>query len=213
MKVGILQTTAFVGLTLGALEQGAAGRTSVLVYTMPFWLLTMAWVVLGERIRGSQWVAVGLALLGLVFILRPWRMESTAASSLLAVAAGFCWAASAVLVKILQRRRHIDLLSFTAWQMLIGAIPLVIIAILRADAPLVWNAPFVAALAFNVLPANALAWLLCSSCCAPSLPGPLGRAPWPYPWSAWPRPGCSWVSGLRRSKERGCCSSSWLWER
>jgi drug/metabolite transporter (DMT)-like permease len=158
--VGILQTTAFVGLTLWALERGAAGRTSVLVYTMPFWLLTMAWVFLGERIRGSQWMAVGLALLGLVFILRPWRMEGTAASSLLAVAAGFCWAASAVLVKIRQRRKHVDLLSFTAWQMLIGAIPLVIIAILRADTPPQWNAPFVAALTFNVLPANALAWLL-----------------------------------------------------
>jgi drug/metabolite transporter (DMT)-like permease len=158
--LGILQTTAFVGLTLWALEQGAAGRTSVLVYTMPFWLLLMAWVFLGERVRGSQWAAVGLALLGLVFILRPWRLEGTATSSLLAVAAGFCWAASAVLVKVLQKRRQVDLLSFTAWQMLIGAIPLVIIALIRADTPPVWNAPFIAALAFNVLPASALAWLL-----------------------------------------------------
>ena len=63
--LGVLQTTGFVGLLTWALEGGGAGKTSILTYTMPFWLLLMAWVVLGERLKGFQWVAVGLALCGL----------------------------------------------------------------------------------------------------------------------------------------------------
>jgi drug/metabolite transporter (DMT)-like permease len=160
IALGVLQTTAFVGLTMWALQSGSAGRTSVLVYTMPFWVLLMAWPVLSEKIRGAQWLAVGLALAGLIFILRPWHLAGTLSSSFLALAAGFCWGASAVLVKLMQRRHTVDLLSFTAWQMLIGAIPLIIVALLTFEAPPVWSGSFIAALAFNVLPANALAWIL-----------------------------------------------------
>lgn len=158
--IGILQTTGFVGLAFWALQEGAAGRTSVLVYTMPFWLLLLAWAFLGERLRGLQWPAVVLALGGLLLILGPWRLGGTTFSSLFAVAAGFCWAVSAVLVKVLQARQRFDLLSFTAWQMLIGSLPLIVLAFVLADETPVWNASFIAALAFNVIPANALAWIL-----------------------------------------------------
>ena len=54
-----------------ALESGGAGKTSVLTYTMPFWLLLLAWAFLGERLRGVQWLAVALALAGLVLVLEP----------------------------------------------------------------------------------------------------------------------------------------------
>ncbi|MCL5735852.1 MAG: DMT family transporter [Actinobacteria bacterium] len=158
--LGILQTTGFVGLIMWALKSGAAGRTSVLVYTMPFWLLLMAWPVLSERIRGAQWLAVGLAFLGLILILRPWHLAGTLSSSLLAIAGGFCWGASAVIVKLMQRRYTVEILSFTAWQMLIGAIPLILVAGFTFESGPQWTGSFIAALAFNVLPANALAWLL-----------------------------------------------------
>ena len=94
---------------------------------MPFWLLLMAWVVLGERLGRLQWLAVGVAFCGLILVLSPWRLTGLE-SSLLAVAAGFVWAASAVVAKILQRRREVDLLSLTAWQMLLGSVPLIVIA-------------------------------------------------------------------------------------
>jgi drug/metabolite transporter (DMT)-like permease len=62
IAIGLLQTTGFVGLMMWALESGGAGKTSVLTYTMPFWLLLLAWAFLGERLRGVQWLAVALAL-------------------------------------------------------------------------------------------------------------------------------------------------------
>ncbi len=35
-----------------ALEAGGTGKTAILVYTMPFWVLIMAWPFLSERITG-----------------------------------------------------------------------------------------------------------------------------------------------------------------
>ena len=157
--IGLLQTTGFVGLLMWALETGGAGRTSVLTYTMPFWLLLLAWAFLGERVRGVQWLAVVLALAGLVLVIEPWHLHD-ALSSALAVAAGFCWAASAVVVKRLQRRHEVDVLSLTTWQMLFGSLPLMLVAALTWQGGPDWTATFVWALAYNVILANALAWFL-----------------------------------------------------
>ena len=158
--IGLLQTTGFVGLLMWALESGGAGKTSVLTYTMPFWLLLLAWAFLGERLRGVQWLAVALALSGLVLVLEPWRLQGTF-SSLLAVAGGFCWACSAVVVKRFQAAHaDVDILSLTTWQMLFGSLPLVLIAALTWQGGPEWTAAFAAALAYNVILGNALAWLL-----------------------------------------------------
>ena len=157
--IGLLQTTGFVGLLMWALQSGGAGKTSVLTYTMPFWLLLLAWAFLGERLRGVQWLAVALALCGLVLVLEPWRLQDTF-SSLLAVAGGFSWACSAVVVKRFQAVHETDILSLTTWQMLFGSLPLVLIAALTWQGGPDWTPTFAAALAYNVVLGNALAWLL-----------------------------------------------------
>jgi drug/metabolite transporter (DMT)-like permease len=157
--LGLLQTTGFVGFLTWALESGAAGKTSILTYTMPFWLLLMAWVFLGEKLVGLQWVAVALALCGLVMVLSPWHLKG-GASSLIAVGGALFWAASAVYAKVLRRKHQVDLLSLTAWQLFLGAIPLVAIAAITWEGPPVWNGTFIGALIFVSLLGNALAWIL-----------------------------------------------------
>ncbi|MFA4966251.1 MAG: EamA family transporter [Thermoleophilia bacterium] len=157
--VGLLQTTGFIGLMTWALESAGAGKVSVLTYTMPFWLLLLAWVFLGERLRGAQWLAVALAFGGLVLVLGPWRLQGVT-SSLLAVGGGLSWAAGTVVAKHLQRRHRVDLLSLTTWQMVCGSIPLVAVAAVTWSGPPVWAPAFVLALAYNVLLGNALAWFL-----------------------------------------------------
>lgn len=154
-----LFSTGMSGLSIWALYVGSAGRTSVLTYTMPFWLLLMAWVVLGEKLKGFQWVAVGLALCGLVLILAPWRLQGKL-SDFLAVGGAICWAASAVYAKILRKRHEVDLLSLTAWQMLLGSIPLIAIAAATWSAPPVWNGIFIVALVYVAILGNAVAWIL-----------------------------------------------------
>jgi len=121
--------------------------------------LLMAWVVLGEKLRGFQWVAVGLALAGLVLILSPWRLEGKT-SDFLAVGGALFWAASAVYAKILRKRHEVDLLSLTAWQMLLGSIPLIIIAVTTWKTSPEWTGTFIAALLYVAIFGNALAWIL-----------------------------------------------------
>jgi drug/metabolite transporter (DMT)-like permease len=159
LLLGLFQTTGFVGLTMWALTSGAAGKTAVLTYTMPFWLLLMAWPILGERVAGLQWVSVAMAAIGLLLVLGPWRMHGLV-PSLLAVAGGLSWAASAIVAKIIHKRHRADLLSLTTWQMLLGAVPLAVIALTELDQPIVWSGEFGWALAFNVVLANAVAWIL-----------------------------------------------------
>jgi drug/metabolite transporter (DMT)-like permease len=155
---GIFQTS-LSGLSIWALYLGSAGKTSVLTYTMPFWLLLLAWPILGERIRGAQWITVALSLAGLILVLTPWRMHGLAAG-LLAVAGGLSWAVASVLLKIIRKRHQVEILTFTAWQGLFGSVPLIVAAFLTATHWPTWNGAFVAALLFNVFVASAFAWLL-----------------------------------------------------
>lgn len=160
LLLGLLQTTGFMGLIPLALVTGGAGKTAVLAYTMPLWVLMLAWPILGERIHGIRWLAVAVTLGGLACILRPWRYHAHLLSALLAVSAGFIWAASAVWAKRMRVGRHMDLLSTTAWQMLLGSIPLGGLAIALDSHPIVWAPYFVGALAYNAVLATALAWLM-----------------------------------------------------
>ncbi len=158
--LGVLQTAAFTALIQWALVSGGAGKTAVLVYTMPFWVIPMAWWALGERVRGLQWAAIAIAGCGLVLVLQPWAMGGSAFGNLLAVAGGITWATSAVVAKRMRRDHAFDLLSLTAWQMLFGAIALCVLAALHPSRPIDPTPYFFGALAFNAVLATGLAWLL-----------------------------------------------------
>jgi drug/metabolite transporter (DMT)-like permease len=158
--LGLLSTTGAIGLSTWALESGAAGKTAVLVYTMPFWVLLFAWPILAERIRGMQWLAVFMAFSGLIIILEPWHLAGTTMSKVLALLGGLAWAGSAITLKIMRRRGTFDLLPVTAWQMLFGAIPLSFIAFVAASPPIQWTPYFSAALFYNIVFTSAIAHLL-----------------------------------------------------
>jgi drug/metabolite transporter (DMT)-like permease len=159
LAIGLLQTTAFVGLVVWALSIGGAGKVAVLTYFMPFWLLLLARAFLGERLRGTQWFAVGLAFGGLLLVVAPWQLHGLL-SSLLALAGGVAWAASALVVKLLQRHQEVDVVSLTTWQMVFGSLPLVAVAAITYRGGPEWTLAFTLSLSYTVLLANVLAWLL-----------------------------------------------------
>jgi len=51
--VGCVQTAAFLIFNTWALVDSGPGKTSILTFTMPFWVLLFAWPVLGEASSGS----------------------------------------------------------------------------------------------------------------------------------------------------------------
>lgn len=159
LVLGLLQTAGFFGLVALALEGGAVGKSAVLAYTMPFWTLILAAVLLGERIRGLQWPAVALAAIGLVLILAPWSERLGASDSLYGLAAAVSWAASMMVVKRM-RLRGGELLNVSAWQTLVGASALALLAVALPSEAMDWSATFLLALAYNAVLATAVAWLL-----------------------------------------------------
>ncbi|HSO05936.1 MAG TPA: DMT family transporter [Pelomicrobium sp.] len=158
--LGLSQTAGFTGLAQWALVAGGAGKTAVLAYTMPFWVLLLAWPILGERVRGTRWIPVILSGLGLVLVLEPWHLQGTLVSGVLAVASGLVWAAGAVLIKRVERHRPPDLLALTAWQMALGTVLLGVVTLAVPQRPIEWNAYFVVALAYIGVAGTALGWLL-----------------------------------------------------
>jgi drug/metabolite transporter (DMT)-like permease len=150
MLLGLLQTSGFLGFSMMALVSGGAGRTSILANTWQFWVLLMAWPILGERLRGSQWLSVLLGLSGLVLIIAPWHLRGVA-SALYTLGGAVSWAGSSIVAKVLRKRHTVDLLSLTTWQMLFGAVPLLLLALVfTGDLP-DWSAAFDLSLAFTLL--------------------------------------------------------------
>ena len=158
--LGVFQTAGFVGLISWALVSGAAGKSAVLAYTMPFWMLLFGWPFLDERLRGWQWPAVGLAFVGLVLVLEIWESQGDLLSSVLALGAGASWGVSVIIFKKIPVEGRDELLSLTTWQMLYGVLPLIAVALIVPEPPIQWTGPFVAALLYNIFGGMAAATLL-----------------------------------------------------
>ncbi len=157
---GLVQTGAFLALQTWALVEGGPGKTSVLIFTAPIWTLLMAQPLLGERIRGSQWLAAATTLAGLVMIIEPWQLDLSPLSKLLGVLAAVSWAASTIMVKRMRARHDVDMLAFNAWQMLCGALFLSAVAVLVPEKPTQWNGDYIFLLVFIAIVSTALGWFL-----------------------------------------------------
>jgi drug/metabolite transporter (DMT)-like permease len=161
LVLGLLQTCGFTGLLIWALVEGGAGKTAVLTYTIPFWVMLFAWPMLGEKVQGWQWLAVAFALFGMVLIFDPLHIKADGFSMFLALCSGISWAISAIISKKLHRRSpHLDLLNLTAWPMLLGSIPIIIIALILPAPPIQWTTTFILTVLFNVILSGCVAWVL-----------------------------------------------------
>jgi drug/metabolite transporter (DMT)-like permease len=158
LVVGLLQTTATFALVGWALVSGAAGKSAVLNYTMPFWVVLFAWPIIGERPSRAQWSALALALGGLVLLVQPGARAG--APALLALASGVAWGLGVVLTKRLQMRQRIDTLSLSAWQTLLGGAGLVLLAFAFPSRPMHWSPTLVFAVLYNGVLVGAICWFL-----------------------------------------------------
>jgi drug/metabolite transporter (DMT)-like permease len=158
--IGFFQVTLNFGASIMALVSGGVGRTAVLVFTMPFWTMLMAWPLLGERVRGMQWLAVVLAVAGLTLILQPWNWHDGLVAKLYAVLSGFSWAAAAISAKYFQRHKPFDLMNFTAWHLLIGIIPLAVIAWFMPSRETQWTPAYFVLLFYCGVISTALGWII-----------------------------------------------------
>jgi drug/metabolite transporter (DMT)-like permease len=158
-QVGLSTTFLYsLSITL-ALVAGAAGRTSVLVFTMPFWVALLSRWLLAEPFnrRTRQALAAGFA--GLMLIVAPWQLHGGVLPMALAVLAGFFWALGSVLSKRATRDGGMDSLNFSAWQAVIGLLPLLALWPWADFAHIRWSAGFVLGMLYAGILSSAVGWL------------------------------------------------------
>ncbi len=163
--LGVLQTTGFIGLTVLALNFAGAGKTAILVYSMPFWLMLFSWKVLSQKPDTKEIISNVFAFLGLLMVLEPWRLDISHMNSVmgnaLAILSGVFWAFSVIWQKT-HKDLNEDLLVVNAWQMFLGSFLVLLIAIVFEPFHVNFNKTLVFSVLYNAVLANALAWLIWS---------------------------------------------------
>ena len=157
---GLFQTTINFARRRWRWPTAASGRTAVLVFTMPFWTILIAWPVLHERLRGTQWLAVGLAFAGMTLIVEPWNWGGALAPKAWAVLSGFGWAAGTIAIKYFQRETTFDMVNLMAWQMAIGILPILLLPLAFSLPPTDWGGAYGLYLLYTGALSTALGFVL-----------------------------------------------------
>jgi len=135
-----------------------AGRSAILAYTMPVWAALLSVPLLHERLTKRRLLGLLLGMSGMLLLLSDaWTGLRTAPiGALLVVGAAVSWALGSVMIK--RFPTSLPTTSFTAWQLLLGGLPIVVgTCVLDSGkvAPLSWQA--YAALAYNIV----VAFIIC----------------------------------------------------
>jgi drug/metabolite transporter (DMT)-like permease len=113
----------------------AAGRATILAYTMPLWAVLFARMFLDERLTGSRLFGLGLGLGGMAVLLgdEVARLGAAPRGALCILGAALCWGLGTIVLKA--RAWGMGATVLTAWPMAIGGIPVLAGALILGDAP------------------------------------------------------------------------------
>ena len=131
IMIGLFQTTLMFGLMLYGMRFVTAGKTAVLLYTMPIWTSLILHFYLKEKLNSLKWIGVLLGSLGILSIL-GWdtlvnQDLKIFMGEVLIISGAISWAVSNVLIK--KRMDREDPYIVNAFQLLIGTIGLILLAI------------------------------------------------------------------------------------
>lgn len=143
LSVGLLHMGAFAALVSLGLQYVSAGRSVVLAYTTPLWVIPAAWLFLGESIGRARQAGLALGMLGLIVIFNPlafdWHSRDALAGNGLILLAALCWATNIVYVRA--HRWATPPFELAFWQALLASAVLSAAAYAAEGAPVVaWSA-------------------------------------------------------------------------
>lgn len=129
---GLLQGVGQFGLLFTGMQLGMpAGMASVVLQTQAFITMLMAAALLGEKPHRWQWLGLGIAIGGLVFIGAAHgdgASGMTLAGFVLTVGAAAMWAGSNLLTRLAARQGPYEPVSFIVWTSLIPIVPLLLLS-------------------------------------------------------------------------------------
>jgi drug/metabolite transporter (DMT)-like permease len=137
LSVGVLHMTAFSALVSLGLQFVTAGRSVVLAYTTPIWVLPAAYLLLGEKAGRLRVTGALLGLTGLVLLFDPrhfaWNDPNALFGNATVLTAALFWAMSILYVRT--HRWVTPPFELTFWQALVATTLLCPIAYLFEGVP------------------------------------------------------------------------------
>ncbi len=152
LGVGLLQMAAFMGLVNISLQYVPAGRSAILAYTTPLWVVPLAVLWLGESLTALRMVGLVLGLAGVAVLFNPlafdWHDPNTVLGNGLLLFAALLWAI--LIVKVRGHQWKGSPLSLMPWQLTVAACALIPFVFWLEDVRTIqWGGPLGWVLLYN----------------------------------------------------------------
>jgi drug/metabolite transporter (DMT)-like permease len=152
LTIGLLQIGVYILLTSIGLTYLPAGKSALLAYTTPLWVMPIATLFFHEESGLSRWIGFIIAVAGLTILIEPWKLNWSdhhiifGSGALLL--ASFAWAVSMFCIRHMRWTK--SPLELIPWQLLTGMLPVMIFAWIKEPAmPVDWNFPLLLSLAYT----------------------------------------------------------------
>jgi drug/metabolite transporter (DMT)-like permease len=161
LSIALLHIVGFSTLVNFGLQSVPLGRSIVLGYTVPLWVVPGASLFLGEKMTRGQTAGVLLGLAGLALMFNPlafdWHDRRALFGNGLLLLAALCWALNILYVRY--HRWVSTPFQLTFWQTLLAGVVSSLIALAVDGPPSVdWTPPLAAEIAFAGVFGTALAY-------------------------------------------------------
>jgi drug/metabolite transporter (DMT)-like permease len=161
LSITLLHMVGFGVFAAWGLQTVPTGRSVVLAYTTPLWVVPGAALFLGERLTTRRLAGVAIGMLGLLTLFNPVTFDWTSREAVLGngaiLLAALLWATS--ILHIRAHRWRATPFDLVPWEMLLATVILVPLALVM-DGPLAasWNAAFTALMLYAAIPGTAVAY-------------------------------------------------------
>jgi drug/metabolite transporter (DMT)-like permease len=161
LSITLLHMVGFGVLAAWGLRLVPTGRSVVLAYTTPLWVVPGAWLFLGERLTARRIIGVSVGLIGLITLFNPTAFDWTSRNAILGngaiLIAALLWAAS--ILHIRGHRWRSTPLDLVPWEMLLATAIVTPLAYALDGAPApIWSGRLVALLLYAGIPGTAVAY-------------------------------------------------------
>jgi len=164
LSIALLHMVGFSLLAAIGLQLVPVGRSVVLAYTTPLWVMPGAALFLGERLSARRVAGVVLGLLGLGVLFNPFAFDWSDRHSVLGhaalLAAALLWAGA--ILHIRGHKWHATPFQLVPWEIFLATAILLAIALLSGSRlPLDWNAKLIVLLvATSILGSSLPYWAI-----------------------------------------------------
>jgi drug/metabolite transporter (DMT)-like permease len=161
LSITLLHMIGFGVFAAWGLQTVPTGRSVVLAYTTPLWVVPGAALFLGESLTARRLIGVVVGMLGLLVLFNPLAFDWTSREALLGngaiVLAALLWATS--ILHIRAHRWTSTPFDLVPWEMLLAAIILLPLARVM-DGPLAtsWDVRFTVLMLYAAIPGTAVAY-------------------------------------------------------